>query len=394
MLSLRKALSLVLKHAKPFGLERWEEIELSQALGRVLAEKVYSDDDVPSFDRAAMDGFAVKAKDHSAVFRVIEDIPAGKIAAKRIRWGECARIMTGAMLPKGADLVIPLENVEEIEKKFVKVITAPQKSNVSKKGEDIKKGRVVLRKGKEIRPQEIAVLAVSGKTSIKTYCLPKVSVIATGSELVEPNQMPRLGQIRNSNSPMLLAQLKKRGVNGNYLGTAEDDFEATRKMVENGLTKSDILIISGGVSVGDYDFVKEVLKKCGVEIIFDKIAIKPGRPTTFGIKDGKFIFGLPGNPVSAFIIFELLVAPLIDKLAHKYISNETEKTSLLGDFEREKADCEQYYPAILFREVGAFPINFHGSAHIHALTAVNAFIHLKKGTKKIRDGEIIDVRPI
>jgi len=394
MINSKKALNLILKHSRSFGFERSEEIGLSSALGRVLAEKVYSDSDIPSFNKSSMDGFAIKSEDSSIIFEVIEDIPAGKVPQKVIYYGECARIMTGGMLPKGTDMVVPIENAQEIEKGLIKILKFPKKTNISKKGEDVKKGGLILRVGKEIRPQEIAVMATAGKTKVKVFKLPKISIVATGSELVEPDQTPNLGQIRNSNSAMLLAQLKKLGINATYLGIAKDDFEATRRMVEQGMVESDILILSGGVSVGDYDFVKDVLIRCGFEIVFDKIAIKPGKPTVFGVKENKYVFGLPGNPVSVFVVFELFVVPLIDKLTGKRTSDTTEKVPLIGDFDRKNGDREQYYPVMFIKDIGALPINFHGSAHLHALTVSNALMHIKKGVKYIKEGTIVNVRPI
>ena len=314
MITTQEALNIILNKSKNIGIE---QIDLSFSLDRVLAENIHSDVNVPAFNRSAMDGFAINSKDTSSKFQVIEDVPAGKIPQKKIKFGQCARIMTGAMLPKGADKVVKVEDTLQLAANSMQLTVFDRKSNVSLKGEDVKCGKLVIKKGAVIRPQEAAVLATVGKTKIKVFKKPTVAVISTGSELVEPSLKPRLGQIRNSNGPMAIVQLKRLGIEGNYLGIAKDNFETTKKLVKKGLNTSDLLILSGGVSVGDYDFVYEVLKSCGVKILFNKVAIKPGKPTTFGIKGKKLIFGLPGNPVSAMLIFELFVVPAINKIENK-----------------------------------------------------------------------------
>lgn len=386
-----KALKIILEQAKPLGIE---EIAVLDSLDRVLTEKIYSDVDIPAFHRSAMDGFAINSKDPSKVFKIIEDIPAGKVPGKRIKFGQCARIMTGAMIPRGADKVVKVEDTKLLTANSLRLTAFEEKTNVSPRGEDLRKGSLVFRRGKEIRPQEAAMLAMVGKTRVKVYRLPKAAIISTGSELVEPKQKPELGQIRNSNSTMLLLQLKRLGIRAEYLGIAKDDFDATKEIIQRGLNFADLLILSGGVSVGDYDFVAKALEACGVKILFDKVAVQPGKPTTFGRKNDKYIFGLPGNPVSVFVAFELFVVPLIDCLTNRKTGDKLVKTKLIGDFERKHADREQYYPVAFFESVGAFPLDFHGSAHLFALTCSNALMRIKKGVKTLKEGEMVDVRPI
>jgi molybdopterin molybdotransferase len=389
MLTTKKVLNIILKYADPLGTE---EIQIKSALGRVLAEKVYSDVDIPPFNRSAMDGFAVNSKDPSNVFEIIEDIPAGRVPKKRIRFGQSARIMTGAMLPKGADRVVKVENTKLLGS-FIEIIKFEKKSNVSLRGEDVREGQLVLKKGTKIRPQEAAMLATVGRTRIKVYRQPKVAVISTGSEIVEPYKKPGQGQIRNSNSSMLMLQLKRLGIDAKYLGIAKDDFSVTEKLVRKGLRESDILILSGGVSVGDYDFVADVLKKCGVRILFNKIAVKPGKPTTFGVKGRKYVFGLPGNPVSVLVIFELFVVPFIDRLVNRATKNKFSKYKLLSDFKRRSAKREQYFP-VIFKKGGAAPIVFHGSAHMQALTQADGIMLVPSGKTFIKKGSMVYARPI
>ncbi|MFH1347535.1 MAG: gephyrin-like molybdotransferase Glp [Candidatus Margulisiibacteriota bacterium] len=389
MIKAKMALNIILKHAKSLGIEK---IALPATLGRVLAEDVRADVNIPAFDRSAMDGFAVNSKDKSNVFKIIEDIPAGKVPKKKIKNGQCSRIMTGAMLPKGADKVVKVEDTI-VTGYRLQVTGYEKKSNVSKRGEDVRKSQLILRKGTKIRPQEAAMLASVGKDKVKVTRKPKVAVISTGSELVEPYQKPGFGKIRNSNSSMLLVQLKRRDINGKYLGIARDNFAATRKLIKKGLAEADILLLSGGVSVGDYDFVREVLKKCGVKIHFNKVAIKPGKPTVFGTKGQKLVFGLPGNPVSVLVIFELFVVPAIDKMVGRITKEKLIPLKLLADFQRRDSKREQYFPVKLNKK-GALPLEFHGSAHMQALTQADAIMQIKRGIKKLRKGTTVHVGPI
>ncbi|OGC22326.1 hypothetical protein A2291_04875 [candidate division WOR-1 bacterium RIFOXYB2_FULL_42_35] len=389
MIKPDQALKIILSQAQVLGVEA---VTLNQSLGRVLAEKIYSDLDIPAFNRSAMDGFAVNSKDTSKVFEIIEDIPAGYVPRKKIRFGRCSRIMTGAMLPRGADKVVKVEDTK-LAANGLQLTAFEKKTNVSLKGEDVKNGQLILEKGTKIRPQEAAMLATVGKTKIKVYCQPKVVVVSTGSELVEPACKPKLGQIRNSNGHMLMLQLKRLGIKAKYLGIARDNFLATKKLVEKGLKQADILILSGGVSVGDYDFVEAVLRKCGVKILFNKVAIKPGKPTTFGIKKNKVVFGLPGNPVSVLVIFELFVRPFIDALVSQPNKDRFKQYQLLLDFKRKSAMREQYFP-VTIEERGVRPIKFHGSAHMQALTQASGIMLVPSGKTSIKKGTQVNVRPI
>jgi len=399
MINSKKALKIILNLSKSLGSET---IAIDNSLGRVLSENIISDINMPPFDRSAMDGFAINSNDKSKVFEIIEDIPAGKVPKKIIKPGQCARIMTGAMLPKGSDRVIMVEHTKQETRNKMQVTKKSQKSNVSKKGEDIKFGQLILKKGSKIRPQEAAMLATVGKTKIKVLRQPNVAVISTGSELVEPNKKPKQGQIRNSNASMLLVQLKRRGIEAKYLGIARDNFSTTKKLVQKGLKQADILLLSGGVSVGDYDFVKEVLTSCGVKIHFNKVAIKPGKPTVFGTKGKKLVFGLPGNPVSVLVIFELFVVPALDKIVGRQTKSKFKHMKLLKDFLRRDTKREQYYPVKIKLEKPAterrgflvVPLEFHGSAHMQALTEADGIMQIKSGIKSLKKGTMVNVRPI
>ncbi len=222
--------------------------------------------------------------------------------------------MTGAELPLGADYIFMVEDSEILEGEKVRFNGREGKTNILFKAEDVKTGDMVLSKGRQVRPQDIAVMASVGKTVVKVGKAPRIGVISTGDELVEPGTIPSTSQIRNSNAYQLLAQTKRAGGVGKYYGVAVDNFDQTYELVSKAIVENDIVLLTGGVSAGDWDFVPEVLVKAGVKILFNKVRVQPGKPVTFGVHNQGIVFGLPGNPVSSFIQFELLVRPLMGKM--------------------------------------------------------------------------------
>ncbi|MBU8893330.1 MAG: molybdopterin molybdotransferase MoeA [Bacteroidales bacterium] len=390
MIKIEEAYKIVLNNSYQLETER---VHFTDSLGRILAEDVKSDIEMPPFDKSAMDGYACRKQDVKNTLEIIEIIPAGKTPEKEIGANQCAKIMTGAPIPKGADFVVKVESTEETDNKFVKIITGVGKDNISYKGEDVKKGQQVLNKGIEIKPEHIAVFASVGYTNVLVGKQPKVGIISTGDELVEPDQKPSVSQIRNSNGYQLIGQVKACGAIANYIGIADDTPEDTYNKLSNSLEENDIVLLTGGVSMGEYDFVPEVMKKAGVEILFDSLAVKPGKPTTFGIADKKFCYGLPGNPVSSFMQFELLVKPLIYKLMHRF-TNPLEFSLPMGvDFSRRTTDRKAYLP-IYIENSQVFPVDYHGSAHLHALTLAHGVISMDIGKELIKKGELVHVRQI
>lgn len=390
MIKLDEALHIILEqHVKV----ETETIDFLESLGRVLAEDVKSDMEMPPFDKTAVDGFACRSQDLNETLDVIEIIPAGKVPQKKIGPNQCAKIMTGAKIPEGADTVIMVEDVQEkgTQVKFLKDKT---KNNICFQGEDVKVGAVVLNKGVLIEPQHIAVMASVGYTKVLVYKQPKIGIISTGDELVEPVSKPGLGQIRNSNGYQLIAQVKKAGAIANYMGIAEDSEEATFKTISKALDENDIVLLTGGVSMGDFDFVPRVMRDCGVDIKFQKMAVQPGKPTTFGVHANAFIFGLPGNPVSSFMQFELVVKPLIYKMmgtAYKPISI---RLPMGREFNRKRAERMAWFPVKITDDAKVVPVEYHGSAHIYALHTADAIVPIHIGEKQIKEGELVDVRQI
>jgi molybdopterin molybdotransferase len=391
MIEFDEAFGIVMKSG--FETES-ETISFNNSYGRILDEDIASDMDMPPFNRSAMDGYACHRTDLSSDLEIVEVIAAGKEPAKRVGKNQCSKVMTGAIVPDACDTVIMIEETINLINGKIRYTGNEPKLNISFKGEDIRSGDIVLRKGKFIQPQDIAVMASVGSTKIMVKRRPKVGIISTGDELVEPSVKPGISQIRNSNAYQLMTQVVRAGGAGTDYGTAPDNEAVTFKIIEKAINESDIVIITGGVSMGDFDFVPLVLEQAGVKILFDQVNVQPGKPTTFGIHPKAIVFGLPGNPVSSFIQFELLVRPLISSMmGHIWIPNEC-KLPMAVDYKRKSYVRLGFIPVTInnYKEVN--PVPFHGSAHITALTYSDGIIAMKPGTKSLEKGEIVNVRQI
>jgi len=315
MISVDTAVKIVTDVIEPLPAKT---VPFESALGLCLAQDVRSDIDMPPFDRSAMDGYAVIAEDTVRApieLTVIEDIAAGYMPTIKVMCGQASKIMTGAAVPEGADAVVKVEETEDLSaNNRVKILRAIDRGrNISKMGEDMKVGQVVLHKGMPIRPQEIGILATVGKARVEVFPTPTVGIISTGTELVDVESKPSTAQIRNSNGYSLAAQARRLKVDIEILGIVKDTKEDISRIMHRGLQK-DILILSGGVSMGEYDLVGDVMKDLNTQIYFEKVALRPGKPVIFGKKDKTLIFALPGNPVASFVTFELFIYPAIRKM--------------------------------------------------------------------------------
>jgi molybdopterin molybdotransferase len=369
-------------------------VNFTESLGKVLASDIYSDINMPPFDKSAMDGFACRKADINNELSVIEVLPAGKIPIKKIGANECAKIMTGAIIPEGADCVLMIEHTEEIDKGVIRFIKESTNINICYFAEDIKEGELVLEKGTLIKPQHIAVMASVGCVNPEVYCSPKIGIISTGDELVEPDNLPGKSQIRNSNGYQLIAQVSRAGAIPNYMGIAEDTEDATYEIITKALNDNDIVLLTGGVSMGDFDFVPEIMVKAGVDIKFRSMAVQPGKPTIFGtFGENKYIFGLPGNPVSSYTQFELLVRPLISKLMNKSEVSDTIKLPMGAEYKRRKSVRKSFIP-INVKDGKVYPVEYHGSAHIHSYVFADGIVSIEIGQEKLEEGELVDVRQI
>jgi molybdopterin molybdotransferase len=390
MVQFEEALSLVMSSAYTLDIER---IHIGDSLQRILAEDVFSDMDMPPFNKSAVDGYACRREDLSMEMEVIEVVPAGKIPEKMTGKGECTRIMTGAMVPERADMVMMVEDTELTPGGKV-VFTGVQPAyNICYHAEDIKKGDLVLKSGTIIRPQEIAVMASTGYVRPVVYRKVNTGVISTGDELVEPDQNPEISQIRNSNAQQLIAQLGRMGLKGYYYGIAKDRKERIRELIVRAMEDNDMVLLTGGVSMGEYDYVPEVLDELRVNIRFSTIAIQPGRPTVFGVTGNGFLFGLPGNPVSSFVLFELLVKPLIYKLMGHDFLPIVWRLPMGISYSRKKSGRKSVIPVII-RNGSVFPVEYHGSAHIHSYINASGLMIFDTGLTDIKEGEMVDVRQV
>ena len=389
MLSFEKALMIVLSKAKQLPQER---VSLSQSLGRILATDIPSDIDMPPHDLSAMDGYACRAIDRDRPLHVIETIPAGKMPQKTIQTGQCARIMTGAVVPRGADMVVMFEDTNLNDKDgSVEVSTKRDNPNIRRRGEDVRRGDIVLRKGTVIMPSTVAVFAAVGRPKVQVFRQPRIGIIATGDELVEPDKRPRNGQIRNSNGWQLAAQVKESGGIPIYYGIVNDDPAALDRIIKKSLHDCDSIMLSGGVSMGDFDFVPDVFKKNKIRLLFENIAIKPGRPMVFGMSKNKCVFGVPGNPVSAFVVFEMLIKPFLYRMAGHHYARRIVSCALTETITRRNGSRLEFRP-IKFSPDGSITLpDYHGSAHIHAYAKTDGIMVIPAGVTMIKSGTMVQV---
>jgi molybdopterin molybdotransferase len=391
MISFGQAFNIVMSTGFRTGTET---ISYTDSLNRILAEDIASDMDLPPFKKSSVDGFACRRTDLGNDLEILETIPAGNWPSKTVSTNQCSRIMTGAPVPDGADCVIMVEETEVVPSGKIRFSCDFKKENIANKGEDVRKGELVLRAGKKIRPQDIAVMASVGHILVTVSKMPLVAVISSGSELVEPNIIPGISQIRNSNASQLMAQIVRAGASGKYYGIAADDEAQTLSIVEKAISENDMVLLTGGVSMGDFDFVPSVLERAGVNILFTRVAVQPGKPTTFGLHSRSVIFGLPGNPVSSFIQFEMLVRPLLSKMMGCEWRPLSINMPMNEKFMRKFADKMALIPVKITDDACVSPVEYHGSAHISALPEADGIISMPAGKKIFEKGEVVSVRQI
>jgi len=391
MITIEEALAIV-QNAVFYEVNS-EKIPLDKSLNRVLAQDVFSDINMPPFDKSAMDGYACRQVDMFEQLEVLEVISAGKLPTKIVGPKQCSKIMTGAMIPEGANCVLKVEETEKISENLIRFTAKQTKSNFVQFAHDVKEGDLVLKKGTIIKPQHFAVAATVGLTEPRVYKKIQVGVISTGDELVEPQETPKLSQIRNSNAYQLIGQLLEMNVTPHYFGIAKDNEEYTSRIISKAMNECDVILLSGGVSMGDFDFIPKILNQLGVDIKFKTIAIQPGKPTIFGVSKDKFVFGLPGNPVSSFNIFELLAKPLIFKMMGHIYNPALIRMPMGMDYTRKKSTRKSFIP-IKVEDAKVWPIDYHGSAHINALSEAFGIISIPIGTSELKEGELVDVRQL
>jgi molybdopterin molybdotransferase len=395
MISVEEALGILLSNLPE---RKVEQIPFQSALGRILAENLVATCDIPPFHRSAVDGYALLSSDvgHAPMeLAVVGESRAGGGMPGTLKPGEAITIMTGAPVPDGADCVQMVEHTQlsDAGRKVAILKSVKARENIAPRGSEARSGEVVLDTGHRIGPAEIAVMATFGYREVNAYRKPTVAIVATGDELVELDQTPRSDQIRNSNAYCLAGQLRYMDIEADYLGIAKDDKEELRQKMLLGLER-DVLIITGGVSMGEYDFVQDVFHDLGLEILFSKVAIKPGKPTVFARRGDKLVFGLPGNPISALVTFECFVRPALGRLCGMKMP---ELPRMMGEL---LADMKQspgrmaFLPAWVFWEEDGWkvePLVWKSSADIIGFTHANATFIFPKNRDSLSRGEIVEL---
>jgi molybdopterin molybdotransferase len=351
-----------------------EEVALLEAAGRVLAEGVKADRDYPPVARSVRDGFAVRIADIPGELRVIGEVRAGESFVGEVHAGEAVEIMTGAPLPNGADAVVMVEHVKVTGDRVHVPRVLEHGENISSQGSEARRDEVLLDQGRRLGFAEVALLATVGRPRVRVFRRPEVAILATGDEIIEVDQTPRDYQIRNSNAQALAVQVMRAGGCPRILPVAPDVYAGTRELVERGL-RSDLLLLSGGVSAGKYDLVERVLGHLGAEFFFDRVLIQPGQPLVFGKAQGKFFFGLPGNPASTMVTFEIFARAAVELLGGQSESMLPLPWSKLTREFRQKTGLTRFLPATLSPDGSEVtPLGWQGSGDVPALARANAFL--------------------
>jgi len=396
---LEEAQKIVLDSTPVLGLEK---IPLLDTLGRVLGEDIIVERDNPPWDNSAMDGFAVRWDDikrehpidKPVTLTVIEDVPAGKMPTKTVGPGQAIRIMTGAPVPKGADTVLKVEDTEHTPDS-VRVFKPELKgSNIRPQGEDVKKGERIIAKGTPVRPGEAGMLAILAKSFVFVHQRPRVAILSTGDELADLDERYSEEKIINSNSYGIAAAVQYAGGIPFLLGIAKDNPAALKEKISYGLT-ADILVLSGGVSMGDYDFTKAVFQDLGAAMNFWKLAIKPGQPLAFGKIQGKLAFGLPGNPVSSMVTFEQLVRPAMLKMGGHRSYGRPVVQALFQEKFSKRADRRHFLRGVLTNEGGVFKVwttGDQGSGILTSMVKANCLIDVPMEVERLNPGDPISVQ--
>ncbi|MHB1126491.1 MAG: molybdopterin molybdotransferase MoeA [Bacillota bacterium] len=396
-ISLEEAQEIVLSMADSMEIEK---VDLLSSLGRVLASDVYSRTDLPPFDRSPLDGYAVISSDtipatreHPAKLQVIEEIPAGSVSRETLRPGYAVKIMTGAALPQGADAVIRYEDTGKDGNKVMIYSPLASGSNIGRAGEDVKKGELVIKQGKTINSGVIAMLAALGREKIKTYRKPIVAIMSTGDELIDIGRPLGPGQIYNSNIYALAAAVRENGGEPLLLGTVPDRLEEVAKLISMGVEKADLVISTGGVSVGDYDVVKEAMVEAGLELVFWRINMKPGTPVACGWGRNKLVLGLSGNPAAALITFHLLIIPVLRRMSGFSDLMLTKVEAIMEDSFTKKSSQRRFLRANVRQENERYLIRLTGMQSpgvMKSLLECNALVDVPAGSGAIKVGEKLE----
>ncbi|MBK0008613.1 MULTISPECIES: gephyrin-like molybdotransferase Glp [Priestia] len=401
-ISIPEAIEKVMTYKRKGSIER---VSITESYGRYLGEDIVADQNVPHFNKSLYDGFAVRAQDcvevsseHPVEFEVVSEIGAGSVFEEEVKPFQAVRIMTGAQVPHSCDAVVMLEVTKSYEKEGKTYMalsrSASKWEHIALKGEETKKGDVLVSKGTRINPGVTAFLATFGYADVAVVKQPVVGVLTTGSELLDVNEPLEPGKIRNSNSYMALAQIVRSGGIPKYLGKLEDDFDRCYEAVEKALEEVDILLTTGGVSVGDYDYLPAIYEKLGANVLFNKIAMRPGSVTTVAERNGQLLFGLSGNPSACYVGFELFVRPIVRSFLHSPRPHLHKTKAVLNGRFKEPNAFTRMVRGEITDEGGRLlvtPVGMDKSGAISSLAAANALIVLPGGEQGYDNGAEVAV---
>ncbi|MCE5090050.1 molybdopterin molybdenumtransferase MoeA [Staphylococcus devriesei] len=397
-ISVKEAIQRVVKQS--IFMEE-TKVKLEDSLGYILAQDIEATYDIPRFNKSPYDGFAIRSVDSAGAysenrkqFTVIDHIGAGSVSDKILGENEAVRIMTGAQIPEGADAVVMFEQTVESGDTFTIRKSFEAYENVSLKGEETTTGDIVLKKGQTINPGAVAVLATYGYTEVPVVQKPSVAIIATGSELLDVHDELEPGKIRNSNGPMIKALAEKFGLEVEAYKIQQDDLQSSIDVVKDAMAKHEIVITTGGVSVGDFDYLPEIYKAVDADILFNKVAMRPGSVTTVAVANGQYLFGLSGNPSACFTGFELFVKPAIKHMmGATAFYPQVVKATLMEDFTKANPFTRFIRAYASFSQSGAtvVPSGFNKSGAVVAIAHSNAMIMLPGGTRGFKAGHTVDV---
>lgn len=394
MIEISKALKIIDQETAALG---YEKIDLADAVGRVLAEDIVADSDLPPFDRSQMDGFAVFAADTikaPVTLKIVGESAAGHGWHHTMKCGEAVRIMTGAPVPPGADAVQKVELTTEAEGSVTILQPVEKGRSIVRCGGEIKKGSKVLRAGSAVTENMIATLAAFGYAKIKVGKSPRAAILGTGSEIVQFNRKPGRDQIRNSNSVMLDVFCRRFGAETTVLPIVKDNIADLRNAIKNAAKKANIVILTGGVSVGKYDHTKTALAELGAEIFFEKVRLKPGKPAVFARLGKTPVFGLPGNPVSAAVTFHLFVRKAILAMQGACMTDLRKGFAVLAADARAARERDTYLPARLetdkLGQLIAHPLKWQGSSDFIGFAHADSLIFVRQG-QTLAAGEVAEV---
>ena len=399
MLRIEDALDIILEHTPTLGAE---ELRLAQSVGRVLRHDCVSDLDLPPFDRARMDGYALRAADTEAAvlerpvrLRVIGEAAAGHAFEGQVYAGEAVRIMTGAPVPPGADAVEKIEVIRVLDESLVE-FESPVKLGqfITPRGVEARAGAVVVKSGERVTPAVSAALASFGCARLMVSRKPRLTLLSTGTELVAVEERPGPSQIRNSNTYSLAGYAETAGAEVVSAGIVRDDFDATRQAIAEALSSSDVVMLSGGVSMGDYDLVKPALGDLGAAILVEKVAMHPGKPTVFAKLGEKIVFGLPGNPVSVAVSFHLFARPALLKMQGASVVHLPRMRAYASRPVKGAPPRRSHQPARLVIRDGraeAEPLKWSGSSDLVAFMRADCLIVVPEDRQSLNEGELVEV---